>query len=149
MVYEAMLLFGIFFSADLLFDLLTQSHDPLTLRNWRQLYLFIVLGWYFTYFWRRNGQTLPMQTWHIKVVDANLQPITFKQACLRYCIAWMWFLPALGLNDLFQLQHGYAIALFFIGMGGWAITSRLDKSGQFLHDKLAGTQLIMVPKIEH
>lgn len=146
MIYEAVLLFGILFAAELLFALSTQNLNPASLHYWHNLYLFLVLGIYFTYFWGHGGQTLPMQTWHIKVVSNNMQPVTFKQACIRYCIAWMWFLPALGLSYALGVQRMTCFALFLIGMIAWALTSKFDKNGQFFHDKLAGTQLVTVDK---
>ncbi len=147
MVYEAMLLFGIGFSAIFVFQLSTQSVDPARLNIWRQLYLFMVVGLYFTYFWRRNGQTLAMQTWHIKLVSADQQPLSFRQAWLRYCASWMWFLPALlGAYVLALHQWITLLALLATNMLLWALASRLDVDGQFLHDRLAGTLIITVPK---
>lgn len=150
-VYEAILLFGVFFGAGLVFDVLSQNINQAELRHWRQLYLFIVVGFYFTYFWRHSGQTLPMQTWHIKVVSAlDQQPISFKQACLRYCIAWMWVLPALAFNYWFDIQHWAGVAVFLVSMALWALLAKLDKNGQFLHDRLAGTCLISIrQKVEN
>jgi uncharacterized RDD family membrane protein YckC len=147
MVYEAVLLFGVIFAAGLLFDVSTQNLNPDVMRHWRQLYLFVVLGAYFTYFWGHGGQTLPMQTWHIRVVNNHSRPITFRQASLRYCLSWMWFLPALVLSYAFDIQHWPSMILFLIGMILWALTSRFDKDGQFLHDKLAGTQIVTVAKL--
>jgi len=146
MIYEAVLLFGVVFAAGILFDVITNSKSPFTLHEWRQLYLFIVLGIYFTYFWGHGGQTLPMQTWHIRVVSVDGHPVSFKQACLRYVFAWMWFLPSLALNYVFHIQNWPSIVLIAAGMIGWALTSKFDPDGQFLHDKLAKTQLITVPK---
>ena len=145
MVYEAILLFGIFFGAGFLFDVLTQSFTPATLHYWRQFYLFTVIGIYFTYSWRHGGQTLPMQTWHIKLVSAaSLQTPTHQQVWLRYCCSWMWFLPALGFNYFFDVKQWPSLIVLFIGWLAWACTSKVDKNGQFLHDKLAGTQLISI-----
>lgn len=146
MVYEAVLLFGIFFAAGLLFDLATQNQTVASLHNWRQLYLFIVVGIYFTYFWGHGGQTLPMKTWHIRLVSADGSPITLRQASLRYCLAWMWFLPALGISHFFGLQLWASAILFFAGLSGWALTSRFDSHRQFLHDRISGTWLAVVPK---
>jgi uncharacterized RDD family membrane protein YckC len=147
MVYEAILLFGIFFTADFLFDVVTQSHNESTFRHWRQLYLFLVIGTYFTYFWRHGGQTLPMQTWRIKLVSSsNLETPSCKQVWLRYCLSWMWFLPALGINYLFDIKQWPSLLVLFIGMVAWGCTTKLDKNRQFLHDKLAGTQLISLSR---
>lgn len=148
MLYEAVLLFGVFFCADFLFDLFfANATQESALRHWRQLYLFLVIGTYFTYFWRHSGQTLPMQTWRIKIVSTtNQQTPTFKQACLRYSCAWMWCLPALGINYLFEIKEWPSVLVIFIGVAVWALASKLNKNGQFLHDRLAGTQLVLVPQ---
>jgi uncharacterized RDD family membrane protein YckC len=141
LIYEAVLLFGIFFCADFVFDLVTQSHRSDMLRHGRQLYLFVIVGVYFTYFWRRTGQTLAMQTWRIQMVSTStLRPPTFWQAWLRYVAAWMWVLPALIINDVFQIKEWASVVVVLVGLVAWAMTSFLDKQGQFLHDRLAGTR---------
>ena len=146
MVYEAVLLFGIFFCAGLIFDVSTQKLDPTIAHNARQAYLFIVVGIYFTYFWGRKGQTLAMQTWRIQLVSANRKPLTLKQTWLRYCACWMWFVPAWVVNYAFGIQHWGSIIVLLVGMAAWALTIKLDKNGQFLHDKWAGTELITISK---
>lgn len=70
-LYEGMLLFGVVFIADYLFSTLTQTRSGLDNRAWQQALVFTVLGWYFAWQWRRTGQTLPMKTWHIRVIDAR------------------------------------------------------------------------------
>ena len=146
MVYEAVLLFGVLFAAELAFDLATQTLNPTGLQNWRHLYLFVVLGIYFTYFWGHGGQTLPMQTWRIKVLSVDGLPLTFKQACVRYCLAWLWFLPALAINATLGIQRWPSLILLFAGMCAWAMTSKYDPNKQFLHDRLAGTGLFAIPR---
>jgi len=149
MIYEAVLLFGVLFTADFLFLFLTESMEKsAAIHIWQNIYLFVVLGIYFTYFWGHGGQTLPMQTWHIKVVSSNGQPVTFRQACIRYCGAWMWFLPALGIIDLFKFSTWIDVTVFLAGITVWALSSKFDKNGQFLHDKIAGTQIVNVPKVK-
>ena len=148
MIYEGVLLFGVVFAAELAFDLATQNLTSANLHLWRNLYLFVVSGIYFTYFWGHGGQTLPMQTWHIRLASASGGPVSFRQACLRYCGAWMWFLPALAICDGLHIQDWKSITgLTLLGMIAWACTIKLDPNGQFLHDKLAGTRLVSVPKV--
>lgn len=142
MLYEAMLIFGVVFVAGWLFDTLTQSRHALTLRHTRQFWLFIVLGAYFLYFWMRGGQTLAMKTWHIKLEAPGTASVPFAKAALRYLLAWMWFLPAMALNFALGLKEWEGIGAITAGMCLWALTAKLDKDGQFLHDKLAGTRLI-------
>lgn len=142
MVYEAMLVFGVVFIAGLLFDTLTQSRHALTLRHTRQFWLFIVLGAYFLYFWMRGGQTLAMKTWHIKLEAPGLASVPFAKAALRYLLAWMWFLPAMAFNFAFGLKGWEGVGAIATGICLWALTAILDKDGQFLHDRLAGTRLV-------
>lgn len=119
MLYESMLLFGVVFIAAYLFDTLTQSRHALTLRHERQLWIFVVLGVYFYWFWRHGGQTLAMKTWHVKVVQKDGSPIGPIQAVLRYMLSW-------------PLQLS-GVALMY---------SLFDPEGQFLHDRLLGTRLV-------
>lgn len=142
MMYEAMLIFGVVFIAGWLFDTLTQSRHALTLRHTRQFWLFIVLGAYFLYCWMQGGQTLAMKTWHIKLEAPGAGRVPFTRAALRYLLAWMWFLPAMALNFVLGLKGWEGIGVIAVGMCLWALTAKLDKDGQFLHDKLAGTRLV-------
>lgn len=146
MLYEAMLVFGVVFVAGLLLDTVTQSRHALTLRHTRQFWLFIVLGAYFIYSWMRGGQTLAMQTWHIKLEVPGMDSVPLTKAALRYLLAWMWFLPAMALNFALGLKGWDGIGVIAAGMCLWALTAKLNKDEQFLHDKLAGTRLVsLVP----
>ena len=96
--------------------------------GWRrhvlQLWVVAVCGAYFIWFWTRGGQTLPMKTWRIRLVRYDGTPLGPGRALHRYLLAVLGFL-ALGLG-------------FF-----WAL---VDRDRQFLHDRLAGTALVDVPK---
>ena len=97
MVYEAMLLFGVIFTAGWLFSTLLQQRHALYLRGALQDWLFLVLGIYFTWFWTHGGQTLAMKTWRIRLVAADGRPVNIWRAMARYLLAWLWFLPGLAL----------------------------------------------------
>ena len=105
MLYEALLVFGVLFIADLLFEILAQSRHALTLHYVRQFWLFMVMGAYFIFFWCRSGQTLAMKTWRIKLVAPGSPTLTLNKAVLRYLLAWMWFLPAMALDYFFGTQE--------------------------------------------
>ncbi len=63
-----------------------------------------------------------MQTWKMRVVSANGERLTKKQAITRY---------------LFAL-----LSIFFFGIGIlWAL---FDRDHQFLYDRLAGTRIVSV-----
>ena len=145
MLYEALLVFGVLFIADLLFEILAQSRHALTLHYVRQFWLFMVIGAYFIFFWCRSGQTLAMKTWRIKLVAPGSPTVPLNKAMLRYLLAWMWFLPATALDYFFELKSWPSLGLIAIGMTVWAATIMFDKERHFLHDRLAGTRLINFP----
>jgi uncharacterized RDD family membrane protein YckC len=86
-----------------------------------QVHCFLVLLVYFVWFWLHGGQTLAMKTWRIRLVSSDGLPLRPGQALLRYLLSW----PSVVLG-------GAGLA--------WAL---LDRDGQFLHDRLAGTRLIL------
>ena len=139
--YEGILLFGVGFVADYLLDTLSQSRHGLQNRELRLVFLFVVFGIYFVWFWSK-GQTLAMKTWHIKLTDHQGRKVTQVRALVRYCLSWVWFLPPLAASAIFgvSLQE---TALFVTGwIVFWALLSRLHPKGQFWHDAIAGTQLV-------
>ena len=122
MCYEALLLSGVL-SITLIVPhvLLGAFAHRLASANVLWAHLFLVLLVYFLWFWINGGQTLAMKTWRIRLVTCSGHPIRPAQALLRYLLCWL----SLGLAGL-----GIVWALF-------------DRDGQFLHDRIAGTQLVM------
>ena len=124
MIYELLLVTAVLFVSALPFLYLVGNAQT----GWRhlafQLYLVGVMFAYFSAFWLRSGQTLAMKTWRIRLVNQNGGRISFRQAVLRFAFA----VPGLLL----------AGAGFF-----WAL---FDPDKQFLHDRIAGTRLIRVPR---
>jgi uncharacterized RDD family membrane protein YckC len=112
------------------------------LRHARQFWLFLVLGAYFIFFWRRGGQTLAMKTWRIKLVAPGYKQVPLTKAIARYLLAWMWLLPAMALSYALGLERWASIGMIAVGMALWAMTILLNKDRQFLHDQIVGTRLI-------
>ena len=96
-IYEGMLLFAVIFMASYLFSSLTQTRHGLQNRLGQQIFIFSVLGFYFSWFWHK-GQTLAMKTWHIRALDAQGQALTQSRAFARYVLSWVWFVPPLLLT---------------------------------------------------
>jgi uncharacterized RDD family membrane protein YckC len=95
-------------------------------RNLLQLWVLTVTGAYFVWFWSRGGQTLPMKTWHLRVVRFDGTPLGALRATHRYLLA--------------------ALSLFAAGLGFlWAL---VDRDRQFLHDRLAGTAVVDARKTD-
>ena len=89
-----------------------------------QLYLLGIGFLFFAGFWIRNGQTLGMLAWRVKLVQSdNGQRVTWSQALLRYLAAllsWVVF-----------------------GLGFW--WSLWDEEKKTWHDRLSGTELRGAP----
>ncbi|HEV7478363.1 MAG TPA: RDD family protein [Burkholderiales bacterium] len=114
MGYEAILLFGVGFFAAWLFFFASGGRDAT--HGWEryvlQLFILAVFAAYFLWCWLRGGQTLAMKAWHVRVVG-----VTPQKALLRFLLAFVLLPVSIP----------------------WAL---LDRDGQFLHDRLAGTRLV-------
>ena len=147
-LYEGLLLFGVVFAAGYLFSVLTGTRHALDNRHELQLFLFLVFGIYFIWFWHK-GQTLAMKTWQIRIVDRQGQPVSQARALARYLLSWLWLIPPLVIMAPFKLRAA-EVALLEIGwVVVWALLSRFQPDRQFWHDAWAGTRLADVrPRID-
>ena len=148
MMYEAVLLFGVIFLASYLFDTLTQSRNALMLRHGRQAVVFVAVGVYFIMCWRKRGQTLPMKTWNIRLVDRDGASPTVGRLILRYVLLWPLPLLASLLVLGASRMTGYSSTDLLIVFAPFSIFiwTWFDPQQQFLHDRLLGTRLIDVQK---
>ena len=79
---------------------------------------------FFSYFWLKNGQTLSMQAWRIKLVNSSAGPIRFHQAVIRALAA--------------------VLSIACLGAGFWWCL--FDAKGKTWHDHLSRTELVLLPK---
>lgn len=140
--YEGVLLFGVVFVADYLFDTLTQSRHALMLRPGRMLWLFLVLGTYFSWFWSHGGQTLPMKTWRIRLVEHGGAPVSAPRAVLRYLLCWCVILPGPALVTLTPLATPAAALLDVLIILMVSLWMQIDPERASLYDRLLGTRLV-------
>jgi uncharacterized RDD family membrane protein YckC len=119
MIYEGILLVPILFLAAYLFLAIVRDAQTGLAHALFQAWLVLMCGSYFTYCWVKGGRTLAMKTWHLRLAQADGTPIGWRRAWLRY---------ALAVAGLFVFGLGYL----------WAF---IDRDGQFLHDRLAGTRI--------
>jgi len=121
MLYECLLLLAVvIFGCVLPFILLSalaNVHAPAWVM---QVEFVALLALYFAWCWVHGGQTLAMRTWKIRVIDKSGASLRPMQALFRYLAAW--------------------VGLVCFGVGFfWRL---VDRDGQFLHDRLAGSRLI-------
>lgn len=124
LLYESLLLLGVLAAGFMLPYLVIGLFFEVSPQGWfAWLHAGSLLGLYFVHYWSTGGQTLAMQTWGIRVVDAARDnPPHWRRAVLRYLLSWP--------------------SVLFCGAGLiWAL---FDRERQFLHDRLAGTRVIRV-----
>ena len=144
MVYESMLLFAVLFISDWFFSTLLQQRHALQMRHAGQIWLFLVLGLYFIWFWTHGGQTLAMKTWRVKLVTSDGQVVKTRRAVVRFLLAWLWILPGLVVASLTNAKAWGLLLIPGANILLWAWTAYLDPQRQFLHDRIAGTKVIKV-----
>lgn len=136
-VYEAVILFGIVFFFGYAFSAVTSfrgGDGPL--RTAFQLYLFLVLGVYFVWFWSKGRRTLPMKTMGVTLVQAaNGRPLGYGRAAWRYLLASVLFWGLLGFTWKSSPLWLLVLPVPFL----WALGNRRR---QTLYDQLAGTLLV-------
>lgn len=144
MMYEGVLLFGVIFLAGYAFDTLTQSRDAMMFRHVRQAILFFAIGVYFVLSWHRQGQTLPMKTWNVRLADANGHRPGMGRLIARYLLLWPVPLLAALIIYVAARYTGYGSMDLLIVFTPFAlfVWTWFDPQKQFLHDRLLGTQLI-------
>ena len=79
---------------------------------------------FFGWFWLKNGQTLGMQAWRIKLVDFSGEQPNAGRVFLR-CLTAALSAACFGLGYL------------------WCL---IDRNGRYWHDYLSGTELVLLPK---
>ncbi len=124
MVYELLLVTAVVFVASFLILPFVGSLQAPWQRHLFQAYILGVLFAYFSAFWLRSGQTLAMKTWRIRLVTRDGSKLTLKRSALRFVLA--------------------LAGLLLAGVGFW--WALFDRDRQFLHDRIAGTRLVRVPR---
>jgi uncharacterized RDD family membrane protein YckC len=118
MLYESLLLFAVAFFAGWLFFFASGGRAATHgwLRYALQAFIVVMFAAYFLRCWLRGGQTLAMKAWRIR-----LEGVSPAKALLRFLLA------------LILVPTGISIL--------WAL---FDRDRQFLHDRLAGTRLVLL-----
>ena len=122
-IYESLVVIAISLAATAIFIFVfgdaTQGYKRYALLG----FLWVVLGAYFVWCWRRSGQTLAMQTWHLKLKLQVHQG--YSTLIARYALA--------------------TLSLAFFGLGFlWVLT---NAKHQYLHDQLLAINIVDLTKL--
>lgn len=109
---------------------------------------------YFGSSWVKTGQTVAMKAWRLKLVrQGDMQLVDWRQAGFRYVVALLLFVGMPAISYLAwsrNLGHGREALLISLA---WCALPYLaafyDKERLFLHDRLARTRQITLPKPPH
>ena len=143
-VYEGVLLFGVLMTVGLTYGVATQQRHALIGKLGLQALVFAVLGLYFVWFWTHSGQTLAMQTWHVRLVTREGARVGRARAAARYLLAWLWFLPGLATLHFTGLGGGWpSFTVVTAGALAYAALAWLRPDRQYWHDAVCGTRLVV------
>ncbi len=121
LIYEILLLIAIALLAGGAAAALAQITNSAYTRLFTRIIAVAACAAYFAWQWQRSGQTLPMKTWRMRLETVDGMRVTVPRALLRAALATAGYL-LLGVSVI------------------WAF---IDRDRQFLHDRLAGTRLII------
>ncbi len=135
-VHEAFFLVAFIFIVELGVTRLAGGELKGLWRNISQAILFFTIGAYFIWQWTGGRRTLAQKTWQLRLQQRSGAPLALRESAIRFLAGWIG--PALALGaytavgkvGLCLLAFNYAWALF-------------DPQRQFLHDRIAGTQLVL------
>jgi len=120
LAYEAILVSAILFISGYLFVALA-GRTPQGMQRWLFYgYLLGVCGAYFVFCWARSGQTLAQKSWGLRVVATDGSLLSWRKASVRYLLA-----------------------VASVGSGIGLLWAMIDPQHQFLHDRLAGSRLVI------
>lgn len=151
-LYEQLVLLGVIAFTFLLPNLALGIMFGIALPSWLTfLYLYVVLGIYFVWYWTKTGQTLAMQTWRVRLIGKGGYTLSRQQAIWRYVYGSLWIIPCILLQWAFHLEKWQIIEMLFaVALFLWPLSTFLDRRSpllrQSLADRLAGTRLVELPK---
>ena len=151
-LYEQLVLLGVVALTFMLPNLALGILLGVSLPSWLTfLYLYVVLGIYFVWYWTKSGQTLAMQTWRVRIIGSGGFNLTHRQATWRYIFGSLWIAPCILLQWLFGLQKWQIIEMLFtVALFLWPLSIYLDRVSpllrQSLPDRFSGTRLVELPK---
>ena len=61
-----------------------------------QIYIYLIIQYFFVWFWVNGNGTLGMKSWKIKITDNNGNKVSYKQAIIRFNSSILYFLTIGG-----------------------------------------------------
>jgi uncharacterized RDD family membrane protein YckC len=123
-IYDALAVVALCFVSALVVIILIGDASYGLKRYLLQVVLWLAIGIYFVWCWKKTGQTLAMKTWQLKLVNKDGKLLPLNLAMARYVLS--------------------TLSLMLFGLGFlWAM---VDRDHLYLHDRLLNTHIIYVPR---
>lgn len=123
-IYDALAVVALCFVSALVVIILIGDASYGLKRYLLQVVLWLAIGIYFVWCWKKTGQTLAMKTWQLKLVNKDGKLLPLNLAMARYVLS--------------------TLSLMLFGLGFlWAM---VDPDHLYLHDRLLNTHIIFVPR---
>jgi uncharacterized RDD family membrane protein YckC len=108
-----------------------------------QIYVYLIIQYFFVWFWVNSNGTLGMKSWRVKISDTNGNKITYKKAILRFNVSLIYFLI---IGFLVFTYYKYSEMNYFLLMLLAILLSfpLIRKDRKFLHDIISKTILIKI-----
>ncbi len=108
----------------------------------------VFLGWlllivvFFGLFWMRNGQTLGMQAWKIRLQQRNGELVSYQHVIKRFIPTFLALVTYLiGANYQIAIATYFAYVIVILNFVASTITN-----GRTLTEIISGTSMVLVPK---
>ncbi len=119
----------------------TLEVPPVAARVATACLVFGVAGLYCIGSWTRGRRTLPMKTWRLRLERRDGRVVDGRTAVIRYLALWIGPLAALVAYEALKPTGVAHHAAWLVGLNYvWAF---VDPDRQFLHDRIAGTQITL------
>jgi len=108
-----------------------------------QIYIYLIIQYFFVWFWVNSNGTLGMKSWRVKISDTNGNKITYKKAILRFNVSLIYFLI---IGFLVFTYYKYSEMNYFLLMllAILLLFPLIRKDRKFLHDIISKTILIKI-----
>ena len=138
-VYDGLLLLGTLFIATALVLPFTGG-IPVPADNLLfPIYLLSICFLFYGWFWTHGGQTLGMRAWKIRLQQPNGEPVTWRQALLRFVLGSLWAPLVVLAWSLPELDSRMKPAIS-LGVGGGVLLLTLLTRW---HDRYSNTRLVI------
>mgnify|MGYP001171652105 FL=1 len=108
-----------------------------------QIYVYLIIQYFFVWFWVNGNGTLGMKSWKVKILDTNGNKITYKKAIIRFNVSLIYFLIV---GFLVFIYYKYSETNYFLLALSSIVTlvPLIRKDRRFLHDIISKTILIKI-----